>query len=592
MDSYAGYVLRVNLTTKEVKREPLRRDWARDFIGGKGLGYRYLCEDVDPLVDPLSPANEIIFMTGPLSATLVPCTGKCEVITKSPATGTILNCAIGGSLANQLKFAGYDALIITGKAPSPVYLRIKDDDVSFVDAKGLWGKGCHETEEAIRSSEGPFTVACIGPGGENLVPMACITSEFYRQAGRGGVGAVMGSKNLKAIAVSGTGYIGVDDMPGFLDLVYRKMKEETLTDANLWAYTDGTSVLVEASQAAGILPTRNFQDGTFEGFEGISARAVKGARVHKKACFGCPLGCGNYISSKGVFVEGPEYETLALAGSNCGIGDLSAVARFNALCDDLGIDTISAGNTAAFAMELAQRGIADLGLRFGEVDSYLEVPSLIAYRKGIGEDLALGVRHLSSKYGGRKFAMEVKGLEFPGYEPRGSWGMSLAYATSDRGACHMRAWPVADEAYGSLDPFTFEGKAQLVIDGQHRNAVKFSSIVCDFWAISLESLAEILSKALSREMSADDLILTGERIWNLGRLFNVACGMRRKDDTGPDRIFEEPLKTGSAASRMIPREGFEAALSEYYRLRGWDEDGVPTREKVESLGLGELRLGG
>jgi aldehyde:ferredoxin oxidoreductase len=591
LDSYAGYVLRRDLTTGQIRREPLNMKWASDFIGGKGLGYRYLWEDIDPKVDPLSPENEIIFMTGPLAGTIISCSGKCEVITKSPATGTILNCAIGGSLANQLKFAGYDALMIRGRAESPVYIRIEDDNVSIIGAGDLWGKGCHDTEATIRSAIGPYAVACIGPAGENFVPMSCITSEFYRQAGRGGVGAVMGSKNLKAIAVLGAGSVGVENILEFLDFAYQKMKNDVLTDTNLWAYTDGTATLVDSSQTAGILPTRNFQDGVFEEFEAISSEALKLARYHKKACFGCALGCGNLTRIGGAHVEGPEYETLALAGSNCGISDLGAVVKFNNLCDDLGIDTISAGNTAGFAMELKQRGIVDLGLSFGDVDAYLEVPRLIAERSGIGMDLALGVRHLASKYGGVEFAMEVKRLELPGYEPRGSWGMSLAYATSDRGGCHMRAWPAADEAFGSLDPFTFEGKAELVVNGQHYNAVKFSSIICDFWAIALESLAEILSKALSRDLCADDLSRTGERIWNLGRLFNVAGGFRRKDDMLPDRIFNETLKTGFAATKKVPRDAFEKALTEYYSIRGWDNDGVPSERKIKDLGLSDLIAG-
>ncbi|MDI6893728.1 MAG: aldehyde ferredoxin oxidoreductase family protein [Bacillota bacterium] len=617
-DTYAGKVLRVDLGTLSSWAEPLNREWARLFFGGKGLGFRYFYDAVPAGTDPLAPGSALVFVTGPLTGTLAPCTGKLGVVTRSPATGTILDCSVGGTVGPQLKYAGYDLVVITGRAPHPVVLVIDDDRVWFRDGDDVWGKGCHETEFRLRDSLGEgFRIISTGPAGENLVPMACLTSELYRQAGRGGVGAVMGSKHLKAVAVRGTGALVAPDMGRFLEFTHRAMREDLLTDTNLWAYTDGTPMIVGLSQSAGILPTRNFQSGTFAAADAIGAEAVRSLRVAKKSCFGCGLGCGNFLrapagsaGSGGAAVgggsaavgggrgaagwpgegtvEGPEYETLALTGSNCGIGDLGAVIEFNRLCDDLGLDTISTGGVVAFAMELAERDLADLGLRFGDVESYLRAPVLIARAEGVGKELGRGVRYLAGRYGGREFAMEVKGLEFPGYEPRGSWGMALAYATADRGACHMRAWPVADEAFGSLDPFTGEGKAQLVINGQHQNSVKFSLIFCDFWALSLELMAGFCSVALGREVTAEELRLAGERIWNLGRLLNVREGFRREHDYLPGRVLEEPLPDGPAAGKVVPAEVFRAMLDEYYCLRGWDEAGVPTPARLAELGLGGM----
>lgn len=506
MHSYQGRVLRVNLGENNAQAEPLNMDWAAQYLGGKGLGIKYLYEEVPAGTDPLSERNELILMTGPFTGTVVPCSGKLAIISRSPATGTILDCSIGGHFAGELKFAGYDAVILEGKAAKPAYLYIEDDEARLLDAGELWGLGAHRAEDVLREKHGPEAKALvIGPAGENLVPMACISSEYYRQAGRGGIGAVMGSKNLKAVVIKGAKGLRVTNAERLLERLQEIMHQDTLTEDNLWAYTDGTPMIVELSQTTGILPTHNFQDGNFPGFESINADAIREARVGKRACVSCALGCGNFTRRGASVVEGPEYETLALCGSNCGIADLEAIIAFNKACDDLGLDTISVGNVTALAMEMAEKGIHDFGLRFGDIQSYLEVPGKIAVREGIGADLALGAKGLARRYGGEDMAMQVKGLEFPGYEPRGSWSMGLAYATSDRGACHMRAWPVANEAYGDLDPFTSEGKAQLVVELQHYNAVKFSTILCDFWALSLDTLAEILTLVTGKTFSTTDL---------------------------------------------------------------------------------------
>jgi aldehyde:ferredoxin oxidoreductase len=516
---------------------------------------------------------------------LVPNSGKLAIAAKSPATGTILDCSIGGHFAPELKFAGYDAVIIEGKSDKPVYLYIEDDKVELHSADKLWGKGAHETEHLLYEELGDVITLAIGQAGENLLTMACISSELYRQAGRGGIGAVMGSKNLKAISVRGSGGIKIPDIRKFSAAMNKIKRDDTMTDDNMWAYSDGTPMIVDLSQSTGILPTRNFQEGTFDEYKAINSDAVKSVLKAKKACFACPLACSNYVKMGKTEVEGPEYETLALCGSNCGIGDMEAVIEFNRLCDDHCLDTISAGNTVAFAMELTEKGIHDFGIRFGDVEKYLTMPTQIATRQGIGADLALGVKKMAEKFGGKDFAMEVKGLEIPGYEPRGSWAMGLAYGTADRGACHMRAWPAAVEAFGDIDPFTSEGKAELVIGMQDDNSVKFSAIWCDFWAISTERMAEILTLLLGREFTAAELTTIGERIYNLAHLFNEREGFDRKDDYLPARIHNEKLTTGFTAGRSLPKEEYEKMLSDYYKLRGWDENGKITAEKKKALNL-------
>jgi aldehyde:ferredoxin oxidoreductase len=583
--SYQWKVLRVNLSTGISSIEPLNKKWAEQYFGGRGLGAKYLYEELPKGVKALSPENKVIFATGPLTGTIVPCSGKLAVLSKSPATGGIVDSSIGGTFASNLKYAGYDLLIVEGKAKLPVYLEIENDRVEIHNADGLWGKGINETEKILKSIHGVAkAVLSIGPAGENLLPFACAGSD-NRQAGRGGIGAVMGSKNLKAIICSGTKGLAVADMPGFLELVKKLMLEDTLSGTNSWVYTTGTPMIVDMSNASGIFPTRNYQDGVFESAASINAEKVQNMKPEKKACFACALGCGNYVRYKGRGVEGPEYETLALAGAGCGISDLEAIIQFNAECDDLGLDTISTGNVLGFAMEMTEKGIKDFGIKFGDVAGFLTIPRLIALKKGIGQELSLGVKQLSRKYGGTEFAMQVKGLEIPGYDPRGSWGMGLAYATASRGGCHMSAWPVADEAFGKVNPFTIEGKAQLVISGQNINAIKFSLILCDFWALSLETMSQLMSCLFARDVSISELEKAGERIWNILRLFNVREGLDVKDDSLPERIFKDALKSGVTTGKVLPRDQFSIMLQEYYQLRGWNKKGIPLPEKLMQLNM-------
>ena len=597
---YVGKILRVDLSSGKVSSEDLNAEWARIFIGGKGLGAKYLYEEAKPGVDPLSPDNVLILMTGPLTGTTAPCAPKYAIYTKSPLTNAFLDSYMGGYLGAELKFAGFDGVIIKDKAEKPVYLWITDGKAELRDAKKLWGLDIHETEKQIREDlkDKDVKVAAIGPAGENLVRIACITVDLYRHAGRGGGGAVMGSKNLKAITVRGHQGVSVPDIEEFIELSKEITKNDVLTEENIWAKTDGTPGFLQMVQEGGILPTRNFQMGVYEHANDIDSDAVKKIFVRRRACYGCPLGCGNLTHVKegpfaGTVVEGPEFETLAMAGANCYIKSLEAIAHFNLLCDKLGLDTISTGDAVAFAMECYEKGIitkedtGGLDLSFGNVEAYVEMPKLIAFRKALGDILAEGVKRAALKLGkgSERFTAEVKGLEYPGYEPRGSIGMALAYATSDRGACHLRAWPAASEVFGDVDPFTAEGKAQMVIDDQNLYCAKWSLVVCDFYAIGYENIARLASAATGWKLSVDDMKIIGERIWNLIRLFNVREGLTRKDDTLPYRISNDPLKGGKADGHVVKPEDFHKMLDEYYKLRGWDSEGRPSKEKLRELDL-------
>lgn len=578
-------ILRVDLTTGDIRREAIPEDWVFKYFGCKGLGLRYLIGEVPKGTDPLSEANRLIFMNGLMAGTIVPLSNKIAVITKSPATHGLTDGSMGGAMAAELKYGGYDGIVLEGKAPQPVYLLINNDQVELRDARDFWGKGCHETEVSLHRTLGQdFKVCSIGPAGENLIPFACITTELYRQSGRGGVGAVMGSKNLKAIAVCGSRDVRVPNAKGLMKEMRRLLKEDIMTDRDLWAYNTGTPMLVEYCNDIGILPTHNFRYGIFDKFDQIGSRAVLKYRKRKKTCFGCAVGCGNWLRIGDLTLEGPEYETLAMAGSNCDIGNLEAISKFNKDCDDLGLDTISTGNVVGLAMDMTELGIHDFGLHFGEEKGYLEIPRLIARREGIGAELAKGARALANQYRTPDLALETKGLEYPGYDPRGSWGMGLAYATSDRGACHMRAWTISlDRSQGS-DPYESKGKAQIVIERQNHSAAKYSAGVCAMWHLNMDILSQVVNAYFDEtRFDGPSLYKLGERIYNLGRIFNLREGLYRKDDYLPPRIMNEGLEKGKASGQRISQEAFDHMLTEYYKLRGWDEEGVPKKETLREL---------
>jgi len=600
MDFYQGRVLRVDLTRMAITIEPLDVGWAELYLGGKGLLLRYMWEYVPPKVDPWSPENPVFLVTGPFAGTNVSTASRLVVGAKSPATGLLDDSYVGGSFAPEMKFAGYDIIVVTGRAPRPVVVWIKDDEVQFLEAEGTyWGLKTSEVEEALRRDLDPqVKVLSIGPGGEALIPWACLSTDQFHKAGRGGHGALFGAKNLKAIAVRGTGSVAVGDARAFLADLARIHKEYVLTDSNLWANEEGTPILVDPVDGAGAIPTRNWSAGSFEAIGNINSEAFQKIKTGNRACYQCSISCRQVHEAGGVKGEGPEFETIALCGSNCGIGDIEALMRFNKECDEWGLDTISSGSVVGLAMDLTERGIADFGVRFGDVSGYVSMPGLIARREGPGADLALGARALAAKYGVPELAMEVKNLELPGYDPRGTFGMGLAYATSDRGGCHMRTYPVADEILeGTMPADSLEGKAAKVIGGrvsdgfigQNFSSAKFSGIWCDFWAVDPDQLCQMLRHVWKKDWTEDDVMRLGERIWNLGRLFNLREGV--EPDTLPRKLYDEAeaFAEGPSAGKAIGEEAFRAALAEYYGLRGWDENGVPTEAKLAEVGV-DVRL--
>lgn len=576
MFGYQNKVLRVDLTNKGTKTEPLHMDWAEKYIGSKGLAIKYLYEELKPGIDPLSPENKLLLMTGPMTGTPIACSGKLSISAKSPATGTINDCSIGGHAAVQIKFAGYDAVMLEGALKEPGYLLIEDDKVFFQDAKELWGKGSHETEDFLAARYGHgYTFLSIGPAGENLVTMSCINSDYYRQAGRGGIGAVMGSKKLKAIVVKGTGGVKIPDIVNATRRITEILRTEVVNDDNQFIYDSGTFAFLEACNDGGILPKNNFQDTTDVDWTKYNGEVMVEKRVGKKACGSCGLGCGNFMKIGDAVCEGPEYESIAVAGPNAGISDLESILKSNQIADDMGLDTISAGDVITYAMEMTEKGIHDFGIRFGDAVKYHEYLKLMAKREGIGADLALGVKKLAEKYGGEDFAMHVKGLEYPQYEPRGSWGMSLAYAVSDRGACHMRAYAPNEEVFAaSIPPYTAEGKGQMVYNLAEYNAVKFSLCICDFWPLGLDRMAELMTIVTGREWTEEDMKTVARRVIHIARAFNQREGFNRKDDTMPKRLAKEALATGPAAGQKIPQEAFEDMLNQYYEVLGWDQNGM------------------
>ena len=583
MNLYAGQLLHVDLSSRTVATKPINKNWLNDYIGGWGLATRYFYDLSDPTADALSPDTPIVIMTGPLCGTLAPTASRLCLVSKSPATGTIFESNIGGAFGPELKFAGYDGIVITGQADSPVYLRIEDDRVSLEKADAVWGKGIFETEEWLQETMGHEVKSLsIGPAGENIIPFACIGSEAYRQMGRGGAGSLFGAKKLKALACIGTGGVQVADMGVFLGKVADATESNLLTEGNLWAKNKGTPMLVEVTNEMGIHPTRNYTQGMNPRRNSLDSEAIKSIQIGDRACASCPLGCGNFTSVNGVEMEGPEYETLCLGGSNCEINDLEQVMRFNRICDDLGLDTMSTGSTIALAMDLTEAGLNDFELAFGQPEGYLAVVEEIArLSTERGRALAQGAAKLDALYGESGKAAHAKGLEMPAYDPRGSYGMGLAYATSERGACHLRAFTLFAE-----DPFKLDSMVKEVIKGQNGNAIKWCMCFCDFWgSVDTQIMAGLLTAGMGRQFSAEDLDKAGERIWNLMRLYNLRAGFTAKDDVLSDKLIKKTLENGPHEGRVLRFEDLEEMKLLYYHLRGWDADGRPGEDKLEKLGL-------
>jgi aldehyde:ferredoxin oxidoreductase len=609
-------VLRVNLTAGTCTAEPLNMEWANDYLGSRGLGTKYLCEEMDPKVDPLSPENKLIMATGPLTGTMASTGGRYTVITKGPLTGAIACSNSGGFFGAELKFAGWDMIIIEGKSAKPVYLYIENEKAELRDAAHLWGKTCWETEETIKNGlQDPLVrVSSIGRSGENQVLFSCIVNDLHRAAGRSGVGAVMGSKLLKAVAIRGTqGVSGIKDFPAFMaatNAAKQVLKDNAVTGQGLPTY--GTQVLMNVINEVGALPTRNHRDVQFEDASKISAEAMHEKRptdgkahlVTNAACFGCTIACGRISQlDKGHFtVEnkpqywgasgGLEYESAWSLGASNGVNDLEALQYANMLCNEDGFDPITFGATVSAVMELYEMGVLtkeQIGIEapFGSAKALAFLAEITAQGVGFGKEVGLGSKRLTAKYGHPGLSMSVKGLEFPAYDSRGIQGIGLNYATSNRGACHVRGYTVASEVLGipvKTDPLATEGKPGLVKAFQDATSVFDAAGICLFtsFAWTLADIQPQIQAACEGDWSLDKLNVVGERIWNMERQFNLEAGFTKQDDTLPPRLLTEAAKTGPAKGLV---SGLATMLPEYYEVRGWTPEGVPTSETLSRLGL-------
>jgi len=590
MYGWAGKILEVDLSNEKITETKLDETLARDFIGGRGLGVKILYDRVGPDIKPLDPENLLIFATGPLTGTLAPTSGRHCVVTKSPLTGTILDANSGGFWGAELKFAGYDAIIVSGQAKKPVYLLVNDGKAELKAANALWGKGTHATTDGICKEVGDdkVKVACIGQAGEKLVRIAAIINDKYRAAGRGGVGAVMGSKRLKAVAVRGKGRPKIANEAEFNVHVrecQKLIKENPVTGTGLPTY--GTAVLVNIINEHGVLPTRNFQTGVFPTADKTSGETmVETILVRNKACFACPIACSRITRVEGAEHEGPEYETIGMFGAQCGVDNLEAIVKANLLCNDLGLDTISMGNTIGCAMELSERGKLN-GPKFGDEKAIVELTQKTAMRDGLGEKLAEGSARLAKECGMPELSMSVKEMELPAYDLRGIQGQGLASATSNRGGCHLRAYMIGPEILGLpnlVERFSTSGKPETVIIFQDLVAAIDSLVLCEFTAFALDTVqySKLLSPATGIEFTDGDIMTIGERIWNLERLYNLREGFSADDDTLPKRLLEEPMPEGPSKGRV---NMLSKMLPSYYSFRGWNSKGEPTKEKLKELGL-------
>lgn len=613
---WARKILRVNLSEGTCKSEPLNMEWAAKYLGQRGLASKYLVEEIDPKCDPLGPDNKLIFATGPLTGTAASTGGRYSVITKGALTNAIACSNSGGYWGAELKFAGWDMIILEGKSPKPVYLTVFDDKAELHDAAEIWGTSVWHTDEWIKKRhQDPQThISAIGVAGENQVLYSCIVNDLHRAAGRSGVGAVMGSKNLKAIAVRGTQGVRVKDFKAFMAATNagkKVLRDNAVTGQGL--PTHGTQVLMNVINEVGALPTRNSRDVQFEGAHDISAEAMATPRktdgqknlLTNQACFGCTIACGRIskideshytVRNKPEYWQasgGLEYEAAWALGAATGVNDLEALTYTNFICNEQGLDPISFGATVGAAMELYDLSLitkettGGIEMTFGSAEALTKAAELVGKAEGFGKELGLGSARLTAKYGRPELAMTVKGQEFPAYDPRGIQGMGLTYATSNRGACHLRSYTVSSEILGipeKTDPLVTDGKAGLVKAFQDATAAVDSTGLCVFttFAWTLNDIAPQVDAAVEGDWTSDKMLEAGERIWNLERQFNMRAGFTAADDRLPDRLVKEPAKTGPAKGLV---NGLDKMLPEYYELRGWTKDGVPTNETISRLAL-------
>ena len=626
---FAGKVLRIDLSGGEIKKEELDPKLVEEYIGGRGFIAKTLYDELPPNTAPFDEENIVAIAMGPLSGHFLPASGKTHFGTKSPATGGFGDSNMGGHFGVALKYAGYDMVVIKGKAQEPSYLFIEDDRVEIRPADKYWGIGALTTEKMLKDELGEeFEIATIGPAGENKVRYACISHDFGRQAGRTGVAAVLGSKNIKAMAIKGTGSIPVYDAEEVLKKgkeVYNAVRQKPGFKG--WT-PQGTAGITDWCNEVGACPTRNFQTSYFEHYKQINGEAVlKHVKITDKGCFGCPTPCGKYgyakTASGSAFVEGPEYETIALLGSNCMLEKVEEVAYANYVCDELGVDTISAGVAVSWALECFEKGILskesiEREIAFGDLESVLYLLQKIAAREGIGNVLAEGVKIASEQIGqgSEKFAIHVKGLEWTGYECRNAPGMMLGYITADVGAHHSRCWVLGNDVAGSenvgsvhdlisgggtlqtLPKAKVSGVAPMVIHSQHTRPAFDILGICrlQYMEIGLETkhYEEMYRAITGKELAWNDLLVLSEKIWNLTRCFNFReiKGFGRDSDYPPPRFYEEPIPDGPNRGHVLTLEEINLLLDEFYDARGWDKNGMPKKETLTKLGLETIQQGG
>jgi aldehyde:ferredoxin oxidoreductase len=609
-----GRILRIDLSRGRITEEELNREWVRQFLGGTGLAARYFFAETTPGVDTYGPENKLIFMTGLLTGTPSASASRYSVVSRSPQTGILGYANSGGDFGPALRWSGYDGLIFEGISPEPVYLQIADGKPELRQAGHLWGLSVPQAEDQVLAEMGrKATVAAIGPGGENLVRYAAILNNRHRAAGRCGLGAVMGAKRLKAIACAGHQRIPLADEEGFRKAARRQIDllDESVLKVGFDAF--GTNMIADMVNVRGGYPVKNWQHGVFEAIEEVNAQALtEKVLVEGVACFACPVSCGRKTEIRegrwsGNSGEGPEYETTNTFGALCGVSDLNAIAMANYRCNELGLDTISAGATIAFAMECYEKGLLSgeqtggVELRFGDADLVVDLVDKIAYRQGVGDLLAEGTLRLSQivGQGSAHFAVQVKGLELPAYDPRAAKICGLGYVTANRGGDHITAYVqgptfidapflIVDES-SIRDPFIANPEeARVLIDLEDALGVMDAVGACKFMGILLtaDEIVSLIAAASGSDFSVEDFRHTGERIYNLIRACCIREGIRRGNDILPARLMEDPLPEGPAAGMVIDRTTLEMMKDAYYQKRGWDQEtGIPLPDKLRELQL-------
>ncbi|MCS7139187.1 MAG: aldehyde ferredoxin oxidoreductase family protein [Candidatus Nezhaarchaeota archaeon] len=598
---YMGKIARIDLTKRSIKVQEPTRELVMDYIGGRGWGAKILWDEVPRGVDPLSPDNKVVIATGPVTGTYFTGTGKVTLCSKSPLTGAYGDSNVGGRFGVELKQAGFDALILEGVSSDPVYITIIDGDISIERASHLWGLGSIETEEALKRDLNDDYISCltIGPAGENKVYFACVNSDFGRQAGRTGIGAVLGFKKVKAIVALGTSDIPVYDVDSMIEVAQEAYEYCFKSEAQSMWIRQGTMQLILWSNENSALPTRNMSDAIYEKAEMISGDAMeKRVKIGNHGCFGCAMPCGQLSKVKegkyiGTVVEGPEYETAAMIGSNCALNSIEEVVWLNRICDELGLDSISTGSVIAFAIECKRRGLLKgVEADYGDADGIAKLIEDIVYRRGIGNLLAQGTKRVAEALGGDalKIAMQVKGLEISAYESRAAPAMALAYGTCDIGAHHNRAWAITYDIKVGRTLYTPD-KARWVIYLQHVRSL-FDMLTCCRlpWvelSLPLKYYERLYRAVTGIDYRFEDLLIAAERVYNLTRCFWLREYPRMDSswDYPPPRWFEESLPSGPFKGVKLDRAEYTKLLMEYYKLRGWNEEGRPTIAKLKSLGL-------